>query len=489
MENRLAYLYSLKTHRAQYVLEYREEYKGDFAVTKPADRVDYSMNTGFAIANTKFAEVLANTPVYDFVGMDDDGKRNKNARKLLWDYYWLTSNTDRHLARVVMDAMKYGTGFAKEYIRRDYRTLKIPKYSGPMAPITYEEQTVCEYDAPMLEHIRWENVFLNGTNIDDTTEAAIVKHYDRDEFFALFKNNPMYCGVNDDRIPYGKRYYYSIMGTNKVNDESLAIVRSNDTESTDDNNIVSVLEYYNKAKDQFIVLANGEWINPIGENKNEVCPIPYEHHQIPIIVYTDYMLEDDIYGLGEFDITRNSRRLKNDNRSLIMETSEAMMGLITIGETADFDESVLSLGSRSFARVNKEDIGFFAPNINTAGLQYLDGKVDEDLIIETGIDHRAQLLSPNETATKTDSRMQSARKRVNAHVKFNAYDFYERLARLRSSNIEMLHSEKAMEIFVRGMDIDEDGTARYVDGFGTFTVLPKHVKGKFNVIPVIDSMM
>lgn len=54
----------------------------------------------------------------------------------------------------------------------------------------------------------------------------------------------------------------------------------------------------------------------------------------------------------------------------------------------------MELGIRKYARVEKDAFGFFAPPINANSLQYVEGKADEDIIIESGIDFRNQLLSP-----------------------------------------------------------------------------------------------
>lgn len=84
-------------------------------------------------------------------------------------------------------------------------------------------------------------------------------------------------------------------------------------------------------------------------------PNPNPHKDIPIIVYTDHQIDGDIYGRGEFDITENSRLLKNDSRSLMIETVKMQGGIITIDPSSDFDETVERIGLKQFARVAKED--------------------------------------------------------------------------------------------------------------------------------------
>jgi len=63
--------------------------------------------------------------------------------------------------------------------------------------------------------------------------------------------------------------------------------------NAEDPYVVSVLEYWNKPKDEYIVLMNGVWINP---GKNDVCQgFASPSKEIPLVVYTDHYLEDSIY--------------------------------------------------------------------------------------------------------------------------------------------------------------------------------------------------
>src|SRR3990167_5829987 len=43
--------------------------------------------------------------------------------------------------------------------------------------------------------------------------------------------------------------------------------------------LVEVLRYYSKETDEFIILANGVWVNPL--SKSKVCPLPFSHKELP----------------------------------------------------------------------------------------------------------------------------------------------------------------------------------------------------------------
>ena len=216
-------------------------------------------------------------------------------------------------------------------------------------------------------------------------------------------------------------------------------------------------------------------------------PNPYPHKSIPLVPYTDHYVEDDVYGLSEYDITRSSRRLKDETRSLILDGTRTQMGLITIAEDSDWDETTMKLGYREFARVAKEDIDHFAPSVNLQALQALEAKADEDIIIESGVDFKNQLIAPSETATRTAGKIDASKKRINQNIKYNAYTFYSRLAKLRCANMQTYY---VTDRTISTPSEDYNGTVKEAlnGGYGTFTMKPKYRKGKFNLIPVLDSL-
>lgn len=80
-------------------------------------------------------------------------------------------------------------------------------------------------------------------------------------------------------------------------------------------------------------------------------------------------------------------------------------------------------------------------------------------------------------------------KRINLNIKYNAYHYWERLARLRMANMEF-YSDKAHTIPVKNMEVDNEGNVSYLNNsYGLFTMMPKYFAGKMALMPRIDSMV
>lgn len=501
VENRLFILMSLKRHRYPKFLQWRDEYKmGISTRASDSDDVNYYMNTWFAIVNSKAAELMTNMPKYDFLAEDEEARTMKKVREILWNHVWLTSRTDEIVLKIVLDALKYWVWFGMEYIRTEQRKIKKPKEVKfiedwiEKTKIEWREEYITDYDDVFLEHVNWENAYLDSTDIETATECIVVKHWKRDEFISKYANNPIYSNVSEDSIPKWKRYYY-INQTSVVDERNLTIQFNPTSETKEYQDVVSELRYFNKARDAWIVLANWQWINPIdwdAENYSEsnTMGIPFSHKELPLLTFIDHYIEDDIYHRWEFDISEGSRNVKNSIRSLQLEATKAQFWFTIIHPDADFEEGVVTMGLRDFARLDPKDVSHYSPNINTNNLVQMEAKLDEDIIIETWVDFKSQLLWPWETATKTDSRVQSARKRINLNLKINAYKFFERLARLRMSNMETHYEGKSFTVSVKGWSIDDKWKYTPINwGYGTFTMKPEYMKGKFRLIPIADSMI
>lgn len=493
VEDSLVRLNSLKSHRMDKYWKFKNEYAQKEIKVKTEDGyANYHMNTWFALVNSKAADIITNTPKFDFVALDDEAKKYKRIRELHWQYIWATSRTDAEIIKIIQDALKYWVWFWEESIVSKSRQIKAP-YKKEDWTIWYKEEMINEYEGCKLSHIPYAQVYVNWSNIENTTEAIIISYWDRDEFLLTFGNNKRYTWVTDELIPKWK-YYYIWQGDSNISIDWNPWTTSRADNSVESSNIVSVLSFYNKYRDEFGLIANWRWINPIDWNienqaQSNIQPIPYPHKEIPLVLYTDHQLDDDIYGLWELDITEQSRQLKDDIRSLHIEAIKAQWGIITIDPDSDYDEAVMKLWVRQIARVAKNGISFFAPQINTQSLIQMWQLVDEELIVETWVDFKNQLFGQKETARKTEWRIEAAKKRINHNIKNNAYTFYERLWRLRSANIDFFYSDRSETLPVKGIEVSEDGTIEYIQNwYGLFTMKPEYFKGKISLIPIVDSL-
>lgn len=194
VNERMVRLHSLKSHRLPLYWNFRQKYKMLWNMstqTEGGDYTKYTMNTQFSIINTKAAEILTNTPQYDFIALDEDAQRYKRVREIHWNYVWTISQTDKEIFKIVFDALKYGVGCGKEIWVKDKRNISCP-YPQEDGSFKFEKEEVVDYEGCKLIRIPYHNWWANGVDADLMTEAAVLTQYDRAKAFEVFGNNALY---------------------------------------------------------------------------------------------------------------------------------------------------------------------------------------------------------------------------------------------------------------------------------------------------------
>ena len=76
------------------------------------------------------------------------------------------------------------------------------------------------------------------------------------------------------------------------------------------NEMVEVIKYYNEDFDEFVILANGVWLNP--QDGDEIGPIPFDHHKLPF-AKTVFEIADEecFYGKSFPDLLSGEQDTRN----------------------------------------------------------------------------------------------------------------------------------------------------------------------------------
>ena len=83
---------------------------------------------------------------------------------------------------------------------------------------------------------------------------------------------------------------------------------------------VEVIRYYNKLDDEFVIIANGVWLNPIGNKV--ICPIPFSHKELPFWdIKFDFFGSDFFYGKSLPDKLKSMQDVLNVLTNMLLDQS------------------------------------------------------------------------------------------------------------------------------------------------------------------------
>lgn len=429
---------------------------------------DYRTQIGLVVKLQKDADMASVMPEYQFIPENENGRKNRLLVKEAWDYWWRKASTDKQVSRVAQSSTTYGTGIMYEGIKHIFKNTKVP-YFNEEKQIKYREKLELKYSWIYNKKIPFENFFINGTDIDDSTECVVIDYIDKDSYILEKKENPMYKNIEE------------LSNTSK----SFAITTTSKEDiyiPWEEENVVMELSYYNSAKDEYIVVANGiEVLN---------THIPYTHKELPFCLYYDNLWEDRIWGIWEFELTEQDERTKNEIRTEIVKWAKANVGFWLKDRDTEFEEDDIQNGIWEVYEVSDiEWIQHISPSIQLQALESIERKVDNDIIIKTWQDINS-LQTTSESATKTAGKNISSKKRINKTIKDNAYDFYKRLAYLRMKNIQFLHTVNPREIPIKWGSIKADGmfVKDSSDSYGSTVIWENQIEWEYDVEPLIDSM-
>jgi len=437
---------------------------------------DFRTQISATVKYQKDADLLSAQPEWTFIWMDEQGRTNRRIAKYAWDYHWLISNTDEAISETIQSATTYWTWVTFDWIKHIRQTMKLPYYitddEGKPTWIDFKEETKLKYSWIYTERIPFQNFFINWSNIKNSTEAIVVRYFDKDEYI----NEKL----EDSNF---NQWALSKLKTTTWNLQPVDGTVGDSFDETSIENTVVELEYWNVAKDEYIIEANGI------EIKNS--PNPYPHKMLPFSLYMDNKADDRIWGIWEFELLEQEERYKNELRTLLIRWVKSAIGMLLKDRNAELEEDELSFGIGEVYETDDVNwIKQFAPTVPIAAISDAETKVDNDIIAKSWVDFKSQFLSPWETATKTAGKDKSAKKRINKNIKDNAFSYYRRLAEIRMANIQFIHSIWNKEIPIEWGSINSDWVFTSDEWtFGSATLTKDLLKWKLMILPVVESML
>lgn len=361
------------------------------------------------------------------------GEEDKPRAKVMGHTFNFTcdvSDWDVELSNIWQDTLIKGTAIGQEYYWADKRMIQnftIDKDKKQKV----QETEVLDYDDVYMENVRLEDFFVDEKArgfLGPYAARDAVRRYimNIDDFKAFFKGdiwdsmgNAKYVKPGGDINFY--EWYKPPEGINKDKD-------------------VEVLWYWAKRPyDRLWIVANDVLVVR--------GPNPYKHKQLPFARNVDVKRTHKFYGKGEPEILESVQDEANTHRRMTLDRSHLDIDkmFIVSNRTSLNDEDLIA---RPHGMIPSDDTNItkaveYGDVPNSVELSYKH--LEDDSIISTGINPRAQSLPVAGSATEAAILKESTLKRIRKKIWFMKKEFLPVICRLRVANILQFYSQPRLE--------------------------------------------
>lgn len=252
------------------------------------------------------SKVVRVLPIAQFVARGDEDFRKAQILTNLYEYAEELDDYEELMINILLEAIVKGTAIGYEGIERKTKIIKNVKGTGDNLTIKKEKE------------IR--------TNLYGAI-VPLEEFYPSSVGIRNIKMMP-YCFWRK-QIPYQK--FLMDWG---MYDKSKFVQPKNLTDSKDalrpfyvdyishdvlEGN-VELIRYYNKDVDEYVIIANGIWLNPIG--KEEISPIPFNHKELPFWdIKFDFFGSDFFFGKSLPDRLKSLQDVINVLTNMLLDQS------------------------------------------------------------------------------------------------------------------------------------------------------------------------
>lgn len=245
---------------------------------------------------TVIAMIIGTRPFMSIFGKNE--KSNEYASDVfeVYEDSWKNENGSYKLYLQALSACCKGTVIVEEiYDETKIKQKEIVSVDQQTGQIKFKEKEVIKDGVGHVKVniVNLLNFYPNENSAEIEHDCCVVNIYSEKAFENKFGKYP-----NAQYVKPG--VFISGNDQDKILYTSIAQNKSN---------LIEVIRYYNEDLDEFVILANGFWINPQGE---EVSPIPFDHKKLPF-AKTVFELADEecFFGKSLPDLMRGEQDADN----------------------------------------------------------------------------------------------------------------------------------------------------------------------------------
>lgn len=247
-------------------------------------------------------------PIASFRGRGDEDSRKGILLTNLYEYAEDVEDYEELMMQILLESIVKGTAIGYEGVIRKERKLRNVKGAGDSMRVTEDREITTRLTGTLvpLEEFYPSSVGVRAIKMMPYCFRRFVTPFSSFlQDWSMFKKSvyvqPKRRHAQDEERPYYLDYI------------------SNEVQEGD----VEVIQYYDKDNDQYVILANGIWLNPITNNgdKEFVSPLPFNHKELPFWEIKFDFFGDFFYGKSLPDRLKSMQDVLNVLTNMLLDQS------------------------------------------------------------------------------------------------------------------------------------------------------------------------
>ena len=253
-------------------------------------------------------KVVAVLPIAQFTGRGDEDVRKGTILTNLYEYAEELDDYEELMIHVLLEAIVKGTSISYEGVDKHKKMYRDINGTGDDLTVTETTETTTKLFGSIVP---LEDFYPSSVSIRNLNRMPFCfwrKVIPFSSFIEDWKSYKKHTLVQQVRAfsPDENRPFYADFISDDVGEGSVEIIR-----------------YYNRDTDQYVIIANGIWLNPISnkEGKEQISPLPFNHKELPFWDIKFDFFGDFFYGKSLPDRLKTLQDVLNVLTNMLLDQS------------------------------------------------------------------------------------------------------------------------------------------------------------------------
>ena len=247
-------------------------------------------------------------PIASFKGRGDEDVRKGTILTSLYEYAEDMDGYEELMSHVLLESIVKGTAIGYEGVERHERKVRNIKGTGDDITVDEQKEIITKLPGSIVP---LEEFYPSSVGIRTISKMPycfrryVRPHSSFMEEWEPFKKSkyvqPLRHHVGDEYRPYYLNYISSDVQEGSV----------------------EVIQFYDKDNDNYIIVANGIWLNPIEtkDGSSQISPLPFNHKELPFWEIKFDFFGDFFYGKSLPDRLKSMQDVLNVLTNMLLDQS------------------------------------------------------------------------------------------------------------------------------------------------------------------------